>query len=68
MHALRSIHRQRAVGDEPRDRVLVVDNVVVLVDRGVDGGDSRARFVDLVVLAAVRVGADAGEEGVAEWG
>lgn len=64
MHARRRVQRQRPVRHEPRDGVLVVEDVVVLVGGGVHGGDAGAGFVDLVVLAAVRVGADAGEEGV----
>lgn len=65
VHALRVAHRQRAVDDEPRDGVLVVDDVVVLFRRRVDRRDARARLVHLVVLAVVRVGAHGGEEGVA---
>lgn len=64
VHALRLVSRQRAIHDEPVDGVLGV-GVVVRGIRRRNGRGARAVGVDLVVLAAVWVGAEARGDGVA---
>jgi hypothetical protein len=62
VHTLGVQSRQRAVDDEAADPVFGVDVVVSSVGRG-DGSSARLG-VELVVLAVVGIGAEAGSDGV----
>ena len=67
MHTLRRLDGQCAVDDESSDGVFVVDDVIVLLLRGADGGDSGAILVDLIIFTMVGVRADGGVQGVATY-
>lgn len=66
MDALGVIDGQGSIHHEPRDGILVIDDIIVLGSGGVDGGESGTGFVDLVVFTVIGVGADGGKEGVAK--